>query len=140
MSERKALVEFPPRLLRGCLRRIWIQYFIRDFGILTLYFLVGILFTLFGTIFGSYYWIRNAQLNILTPTGTVMVAVLPIILGIQFLLQAISLDIQNAPRHPIQEEEQFASLRRSDGARLPTSGVNEEGDPNKEPEAPGRET
>jgi hypothetical protein len=37
-------------------------------------------------------------------TGTVMIAVLPITLGLQLLLQAIILDIQNIPKEPLQRE------------------------------------
>lgn len=36
------------------------------------------------------------------PTGTVMLAVLPIILGTQLLLSAISYDIGNRPAEPLR--------------------------------------
>ena len=38
----------------------------------------------------------------MTPTGTVMLAVLPLILGFQLLLQALVLDVQNRPERPLQ--------------------------------------
>jgi hypothetical protein len=33
-----------------------------------------------------------------TPTGTVILAAMPVILGFQLLLQALVLDVQNSPR------------------------------------------
>lgn len=101
LSEGDALFRFPPRLLRGFLRRLWIQYFARDFSVLSIYLVVGSLLTLFGLTWGLWQWVRFAQANIPAPTGTVMLAVLPVILGVQLLLQAITLDIQNVPVQPM---------------------------------------
>lgn len=102
LSERKALLEFPPRLFEGFIRRLWIQYFLRDFSIFSVFLVSGMMLFLFGGGFGLYHWIRSAELNMATPIGTVMLAVLPVILGIQLLLQAIVLDIQNIPIQPLQ--------------------------------------
>ncbi len=101
LSERKTLVQFPPRLVRGFFRRLWIQYFLRDFGLFSIFLISGLIFTLFGTIFGLYNWVYSVQHGIITATGTIMLSTLPIILGIQFLLQAIVLDIQNTPDYPL---------------------------------------
>jgi dolichol-phosphate mannosyltransferase len=95
---------FPPRLFKGFLRRVWIQYFLRDFGIGSLFLVSGVMLFLFGFIFGTYHWVRSAQINVATPTGTIMLAVLPLILGVQFLLQAIVLDIQGVPTRPLQQQ------------------------------------
>jgi len=103
LSEIDMLFYFPPRLLTGYLRRIWIQYFLRDFNICSILLSSGSVLFFFGLIFGIYHWIKSATLNILTPTGTIMVAVLPVILGVQFLLQALTLDIQNIPREPLHK-------------------------------------
>ncbi len=103
LSEWKSLIEFPMRLFKGFIRRVWIQYFLRDFGLVSVFLISGILLFLFGTIFGAYHWWRGLQSNLATPTGTVMLAVLPIILGVQFLLQAVVLDVQNVPTLPIHQ-------------------------------------
>ena len=42
-----------------------------------------------------------------------MIAVLPLILGIQLLLQALVMDVQNAPVKPLQSD-----LHRGPGDRL----------------------
>lgn len=101
LSEWKSLVTFPPRLLSATLRRIAIQYFIRDFSAFSLFSLTGLIGLAFGTVWGVYYWLRSIRLNVAATTGTVMIAVLPVILGIQLLLQAIVLDIQNIPKEPV---------------------------------------
>ena len=43
-------------------------------------------------------------------TGTVMIAVLPIILGVQFLLNFLSFDMANEPRVPIQPTFSLADI------------------------------
>jgi len=101
LSERRAFFEFPPLLLKGFLRRLLIQYFVRDFNAVSLFLVVGLVATLFGTLWGAYHWITAVETGTIASTGTVMIAVLPIILGIQFLLQAAVLDIQNAPSNPL---------------------------------------
>ena len=102
LVEWKTLFEFPPRLLIGFLRRLMTQYFIRDFSVFSALFLFGMILTLFGLSFGLYHWYLSAITGSIASTGTVMVAVLPFILGSQLLIQAMSVDIQNIPQEPIQ--------------------------------------
>ena len=101
LSEKRALFEFPPRLLSGWLRRVWLQYFVREFSLGSLFLVSGVLLTLFGAGWGAAHWIRSINTGIEATTGTVMIAVVPLILGVQFLLQALSFDIQSSPKLPI---------------------------------------
>jgi glycosyltransferase involved in cell wall biosynthesis len=101
LSERRALIEFPPHLIKNFLRRLWIQYFVRDMTILSVYLVIGLILTIFGFVWGTWKWIEFARIDIAAPTGTVMLAVLPIVLGIQLLIQAVALDIQNVPTRPL---------------------------------------
>lgn len=98
LSEWRAFFEFPPRLLRGTLRRIVTLYFVRDFTAVTIFLLFGLLSVAFGGIWGLYYWVKGVQSGVPNSTGTVMIAVLPLMLGLQMLLQAVVMDIQNAPK------------------------------------------
>lgn len=97
LSISRSLFEFPPRLLRGMLRRISYFYFIRDFSAVTVFLLAGWGGILFGTTWGGYHWWRSSQLEMAASTGTVMIAILPLIIGLQLLLQAVVMDIQNTP-------------------------------------------
>jgi glycosyltransferase involved in cell wall biosynthesis len=104
LSEWKAFFEFPPRLLAGFLRRLLIQYFLRDFSIFSLLVLSGVMFSLFGLVFGLYHWYISSITNTIASTGTVMVAVLPLILGSQLLIQAMIVDIQSMPKDTLHDD------------------------------------
>ena len=102
LSVGRTVLEFPWLLLRHGLRRILWQYFVVDFNAVSLFLVSGVPLVGYGVLFGLYHWIDSYRRNVLTPTGTVMLAVLPLILGFQLLLQALVLDVQNAPRRPLQ--------------------------------------
>lgn len=110
LSEWKTLREFPPLLLAGFIRRSILQYFIRDFGVVSMLFLIGVLLSLFGSCFGAYQWYLSSQFDSPASTGTVMLAVLPLIIGFQLLTQALIVDIQNIPSEPIHKE--ISTLKR----------------------------
>lgn len=97
LSVTKTLFGFPPKLFKGLCKRILYKYFIYDFNMLSVYLVMGIPMVSFGVFFGSYHWIVSSEI-VQTPVGTVMLSVLPIILGTQFLLQAIQIDMNNIPK------------------------------------------
>jgi glycosyltransferase involved in cell wall biosynthesis len=99
LSESHAAMEFPWQLVKGLLRRVKIQYFVRDFTAVSLYLVFGFLLTTFGAIWGVWHWALSGHTD--TVASTVMIAVLQIIVGVQLLLQALTLDIQNVPTQPI---------------------------------------
>jgi len=101
LSILKVMIEFPPALLGVGLRRIFLHYFLYDFSIGSAYLMAGLPLFLFGMVFGSLKWIHYASQGIPAPTGTVMLATLTVILGIQFLLSFVSNDLQSVPRDPI---------------------------------------
>ena len=104
LSEWKAFFEFPPRLLAGFLRRVLIQYFLRDFSIFALLLVSGLVFSLFGLVFGIYHWYLSSITNTIASTGTVMIAVLPLILGSQLLIQAMIADMQSMPKDTLHDD------------------------------------
>ncbi len=92
----KVLLEFGLKHLKNFSKRIVYNYFLRDFSVATLELLIGVLLIMFGLSFGLYHWFAN-PLHIPTPTGTVMIAILPIIVGIQLVLGFISYDVEHVP-------------------------------------------
>jgi len=92
-----SLLQFPGKLLNGLIKRIYRQYFLYDFNAVSIYLLLGIPLLLFGVIWGAINWLISDISGVVASTGTVLIAVLPIIVGIQFLTQAISLDIASVP-------------------------------------------
>ena len=97
----RILVQFPPRLISTLLRRLVLKNFIYDFSMGSIYLLTGLPLLLFGLLFGIYKWIHYASINVPAPTGTVMLATLSVLLGIQFLLAAIEIDLRSVPTEPI---------------------------------------
>jgi glycosyltransferase involved in cell wall biosynthesis len=93
LSVWKTLFTFPSKLFKAFLRRIWLRYFIYDFNIGSLYIFFGVPLFLFGLIFGIIKWVHYATLQIATPTGTIMIAVISLVLGFQMILAAIQYDI-----------------------------------------------
>jgi glycosyltransferase involved in cell wall biosynthesis len=104
LSIGKVLLEFPPKLGRVLFRRLLIKYFIFDFSIISIYIMTSIPLLLFGLLFGISKWIKYGRLGIPTPTGTVMLPVLSLMLGMQILLSAISIDLQSVPTKPINSD------------------------------------
>ncbi len=94
----KTLFEFPPKLLRAFLKRILLKYFLYDFNIASVYFLVGMPLFLLGSIYGGLSFIKYASQHLEAPTGTVVIPTLLIMLGFQLLLSAITYDIGNYPK------------------------------------------
>lgn len=104
LSELRSLLSFPPRLFLGFLRRVWVQYIVRDFGAVSMLGLLGLAMVAGGAAYGAYHWHHSAILGRTTPTGTVMIAALLIILGVQALFQALLLDVQAVPKDPVHPE------------------------------------
>lgn len=104
LSEWQVLKTFPIRLFKGFLNRLYVQYFVRDFNAFSVYLLAGIVSGAFGVGWGAYHWIQSAIIDTPASTGTVMLAVLPLMFGLQLLLQALTVDIQNVPTQPLQNE------------------------------------
>jgi len=91
-------VTFPLLFISRFWRRIYQKYVLRDFSPIALFLFMGILLLVWGLAFGIYHWILSIVTEHVATTGTVMLAVLPLILGFQLILQAIVLDIQETPK------------------------------------------
>lgn len=94
----RLVASFPWRLARAFLRRIYVRYVLVDFSPVALFLGLGTLVFTWGAGFGAYLWIRSMVTNHLTPTGTIMLSLLPLILGFQLILQGLVLDIGETPR------------------------------------------
>ena len=89
--------EFPILMFKSIIERIFFKYYLYDFNMASIYILIGLPLLLFGSIFGVVIWINGTLDNVYNSVGTVMIAVLSITLGVQFLLQAINIDIASTP-------------------------------------------
>jgi glycosyltransferase involved in cell wall biosynthesis len=95
---KRVLFTFPFRLARGLWTRIWEKYVLRDFSPIAMFWLVGLPFTLFGGTLGGITWVHSLWVGRPASSGTVMLSVLPFLLGFELILQAIILEIRESPR------------------------------------------
>lgn len=98
------LVEFLSKHIRNLAKRIFYNYFLRDMTLASIELLVGAALLLFGFIFGGTSWINVVANNRAAPLGTIMLAALPVLLGIQFLLAFLGFDIANVPKRAIHND------------------------------------
>ena len=101
LSIRRTLLEFPFKLLRILFRRLILRNLIYDFSMASIYILTGMPLLLFGLIFGSTRWYYYASRSIPAPTGTVILPTLSVLLGIQFIIAAIEIDLRSVPAEPL---------------------------------------
>lgn len=98
LSMPRTLLEFPPKLVKLWLKRVLLQYFVFDINLGSLYLLFGVILTTAGTLFGIYEWVTSIVTKTPRTTGTVMLAVLPFLMGFQLLLNALMHDVQFSPK------------------------------------------
>jgi len=94
----RILATFPFQLARGFCTRIWEKYMLRDFSPIALFWLVGFPLMLFGGTLGMIVWVHSLASGRPATTGTVMLSVLPFLIGFELILQAIILEIRESPR------------------------------------------
>ena len=87
--------------LRNMIKRIAYNYYLRDFNVASVELLSSLLLIVFGGVFGLYNWIAESAQGDIATAGTVMISALPIIVGIQLLLAALSYDVSSIPKDAI---------------------------------------
>ena len=94
-----------PEFLRKHASRLWrryvYSYLVRDFNVGSVYSLVGLVLLTFGLFFGLYGWISGVQHAAPATSGTVMLAALPVIVGIQCWIAFLHHDVSNVPTEPL---------------------------------------
>lgn len=88
--------------VRNFVKRIFYNFFLRDLSIASFELIVGIAMVSGGAAYGTLKWIQSAHGGYETAAGSVMLAALPLIIGLQFILAFLSYDIASVPRRPIQ--------------------------------------
>jgi glycosyltransferase involved in cell wall biosynthesis len=100
--------DFPGKYAAATVKRIFYSYFLRDFNAGTLQLASGLLLLSLGTAYGVTKWINSSVSGFPTTSGAVMLAALPVLVGVQLLLGALQFDIQNVPRTPLCAEPALA--------------------------------
>ena len=100
----KAMLEFLKKHAANTFKRIFYNYYLRNFSLASIELFVGVVSITFGTIFGAISWAESSATGNEASAGTVMLAALPIMLGIQFVIAFFSYDIGAIPRYPISKK------------------------------------
>jgi len=91
---------FALKHVKNFIQRALGQYFVRDFNAASLELLFGVGLVLFGVGYAAHY-VSVRHPGQAASAGVVMAAALPVILGVQLLLQAMNFDVLNVPSRPI---------------------------------------
>lgn len=100
---RQIIGEFLGKHARNFSKRIFYNYFLRDVSLASLELLAGFSLFSFGIIFGLVHWYGSVVSGEATLPGTIMLAALPVLSGLQFLLAFFSYDISSTPVNAIGE-------------------------------------
>ncbi len=103
LSITRIVRDFPLKHLTRLVKRILYSYFLRDFNVCSSELIIGTVLTTFGVCFGLVRWADSFQTGVANPVGTVMLAAIPLILGVQFLLAAVNYDAMNIPKESLQK-------------------------------------
>ena len=101
LNVRRAAGEFGVKHLRNFVKRIFYNYFLRNFSFASIELVLGTALFVFGLVFGGLKWMESASTGVTASAGTVMIAGLSIILGLQFLLAFLSFDMNSTPRDAV---------------------------------------
>lgn len=91
------LITFPYLHIRNFIKRVFYNYFIRNFDVASLSLIAGLVLLLFGMVFGLIEWVHSFRTGMPATAGTVMLSVTPVLVGFQLLLSFLHHDIARAP-------------------------------------------
>jgi hypothetical protein len=98
MKVSSVLFTFPWYLFKRFWYRVYQKHILRNFSPIALLWVSGIPLFVWGFLFGAFTWTKSILLNQVATTGTVMISVLPLLMGFQLILEAIILEIQESPK------------------------------------------
>jgi len=98
------LPEFLAKHIKRFFKRYVYVYLVRDFNLGSVYSLAGAVLTTLGLMFGIGQWVHSITTGRPASSGTVMLAALPLLIGIQFLIAFLHHDVGNVPTEPLSAE------------------------------------
>jgi len=99
----KVIPEFSVAHLRNFLKRIFYNYYLRDFSVASIALLVAVPLFCFGVGFGAFKWWMSVTTGVVATSGEVMLAVLPLTVGFHLFLAFISYDMMNVAKEPLTQ-------------------------------------
>jgi hypothetical protein len=99
----KIVTEFLAKHVKNFCKRVFYNYYLHDMSLASLELPLGVALVSLGGGYGIAHWVVSARNAVATPAGTVMLAALPILLGMQMILAFLAYDIASLPRRPIHK-------------------------------------
>jgi len=103
LSVLRVLLPFLLLHLRNAVKRIAYNHYLRNFSAASVELFAGSAALLFGLGFGAWRWWGSIQTGVPVTAGTVMLAALPVLVGIQLLLAFLNYDVRNVPHIPLHQ-------------------------------------
>jgi len=98
MSIVHVINSFPFKLIKGFLLRLFYRYAYYDTSPIFIMLLVGSILLLGGTGWGFYAWFKSLFWGKLVTIGSMIIGLIPILLGFQLMLNAFVMDVQQSPK------------------------------------------
>lgn len=99
----RVVTEFFAKHVRNFFKRVFYNYYLRNMSLASIELPLGVGAFTFGVIYGVTQWLNSAQAGVATPAGTVMLAAMPILMGVQLTLAFLAYDIASVPRRPVHK-------------------------------------
>lgn len=100
----KILGEFLFKHARILAKRIVYNYFLRDMTLASVELLMGGGLFGFGLFFGLAHWSKAIASGNPTPLGTIMIAAMSLLVGLQLILAFLGFDIASVPKRPVHDD------------------------------------
>jgi glycosyltransferase involved in cell wall biosynthesis len=100
----KVIGEFFIKNIRNFVKRIFYNYYLRDMSLASFELPLGVLMLLFGMFYGITRWVHGSHTGVAASSGTVMLAAMPILLGVQLILAFIGYDVSSTPKRVVHSK------------------------------------
>lgn len=87
---------FPLKLINGYVYRVYQKYVFRSLSPYALFVVCGAALITWSVVWGGIAWYESWSTRVVATTGTIMLALLPFLMGWSLLLEALVLDVQDA--------------------------------------------
>lgn len=98
LNIRKVIWQFPKRHTVNLLKRIFYNYYLREWNVASIELPLGLILFIGGIGLGAASWTSASAAGLPATSGQVMLAAVPIILGFQLILAFVSYDVSSTPR------------------------------------------
>ena len=98
---KRVVGEFLVKHIGNLGKRIFYNYFLRDMSAASFELVAGVALLSFGVVFGAWKWVAAVHQLTGAPLGTIMLAALPTLVGLQLILAFLNFDVANVPVRPV---------------------------------------